>query len=304
MTKLVLSSSALALVLAIPAVASAQSAPAGSSSCPPGSWFCQAPPGQTPAPAGQALQPLPDPDEEQPTAPPPPPPRPRRYAPPPSQPPVVVYQPPPSVMVQRPESPPPYEYAPPPPSEYAPRVAPLPGHYREWGLNLRLEGSSIGKGTMGNAGMGGGGVGLRFKPNPWFGLETDLDFVGGHGYSGDIRHEQALSFNGLLFLNPRSHAQVYLLAGFGWSWAHSEPDPAYDSTSPTNNYSYFGGQAGIGVELRLTKMLAFNIDVRGMVRTRTDQDAQYHPEFTDPATGQQTNTSGAGILTGGMTLYF
>jgi hypothetical protein len=40
------------------------------------------------------------------------------------------------------------------------------------------------------------------------------------------------------------------------------------------------------------------------VRTRTDQDAQLHPEFTNPQTGQTTNTSGGALLTGGMTLYF
>jgi hypothetical protein len=298
MAKLMISSSALALVLALPAVASAQSAPAaGDGSCPPGSWFCASAPQDQPVPAGQAVQvqPLPDPDA-------PPPPRVRRvpgvtYAPPPGQPPVVVYQPPPPVMAVRPEMPPPYEYAP-------PRRAPLsPG--REWGLNLHLEGASIGSGTEHNAGLGGAGFGLRYKPNRYFGLETDLDFVGGHGYVGDVRHETALSFNGLFFLNPRSRAQIYLLAGFGWSWANSQSDPNDPSVSQAynSNYKYFGGQAGIGLELRLTRVLALNTDLRGIVRTRTDQLASSQPEFTN-AQGQTTNTSGGALLTGGMTLYF
>jgi opacity protein-like surface antigen len=303
MAKFVLSSSALALVLAVPAVASAQSAPAqGSGTCPPGSWFCSDAPQTQPVPAGQAvqpqLQPLPDPD----APPPPPPPRVRRlpgvtYAPAPQQPPVVVYQPPPPVMVVRPETPPPYEYAPPRPTRQ------MLG--REWGLNLHLEGASIGGGTEHNAGMGGAGAGLRFKPNRYFGLETDLDWLGGHGYVGDIRHETALSFNALMFLNPKSRAQLYLLAGFGWSWANSQNDPN-DTTATTpysNNYTYFGGQAGIGLEIRLTRVLALNVDLRGFVRSRTDQGAQYQPEFTN-AQGQTTNTSGGGLLTGGMTLYF
>jgi hypothetical protein len=300
MAKFVVSSSALALVLAVPAVAWAQSAPAqGSGTCPPGSWFCgDAPQGQ-PVPAGQPvqpqLQPLPDPDA------PPPPPRVRRlpgvtYAPAPQQPPVVVYQPPPPVMIVRPETPPPYEYAPPRPSRQ------MLG--REWGLNLHLEGASIGGGTEHNAGMGGAGAGLRFKPNRYFGLETDLDWLGGHGYVGDIRHETALSFNALMFLNPRSRAQLYLLAGFGWSWANSQNDPNDPSASSFNNsYSYFGGQAGIGLEIRLTRVLALNVDLRGFVRSRTDQAAQQQPEFTN-SQGQTTNTSGGGLLTGGMTLYF
>jgi hypothetical protein len=303
MAKFVLSSSALALVLALPAVASAQSVPAqGSGTCPPGSWFCGAPSQEPASPAGQPvpgqLQALPDPD----APPPPPPPRVRRlpgvtYSPAPTQPPVVVYQPPPPVMIVRPETPPPYEYAPPRPS---PRML-----GREWGLNLHLEGVSMGGGTEHNAGMGGAGAGLRYKPNRFFGLETDLDFLGGHGYVGDVRHETALSFNALMFLNPRSRAQIYLLAGFGWSWANSQNDPNDPTvTNPFNqNYAYFGGQAGIGLELRLTRVLALNVDLRGFVRSRTDQGAQQVPEFTN-AQGQSTNTSGGGLLTGGMTLYF
>jgi hypothetical protein len=301
--KLVVVSSAVAFVLAIPAAAWAQSAPGGASggSCPPGSWFCTPPADAEPAPppAGktvQGLQPLPDPDEE-------PAPSPARrqptvvYEPAPSQPPVVVYQPPPPVTVVRPEDPPPYEYAPPPHKPISPP--------REWGLNLHLEGAAIGSGVNHNASMGGLGGGLRYKPTRYFGLETDLDFVGGRGYAGDQRTEQALSFNGLLFLNPRDRAQVYLLAGFGWSWAHSTNDPS-DPTQGnfSNSYSYFGGQAGVGLELRLTRVLAFNLDFRGFVRSRTDVQPGGKAEFTDATTGQTTNTSGGGLLTGGMTLYF
>jgi hypothetical protein len=295
--KLVVVSSALAFVLAVPAAASAQSAPGASGgACPPGSWFCTPPADAEPAPAGknvQGLQPLPDPDEE-----PSPPPSHRQptvvYEPAPP-PPVVVYQPPPPVTVVRPENPPPYEYAP------APRKPISPPH--EWGLNLHLEGAAIGSGVNHNASMGGLGGALRYKPTRYIGLETGLDFVGGRGYSGDQRNETALTFNGLLFLNPRDRAQVYLLAGFGWSWAHSTNDPS-DPQTFDNHYSYFGGQAGVGLELRLTRVLAFNLDFRGFVRSRTDAQANSAPEFTNPQTNQTTNTSGGGLVTGGMTLYF
>jgi hypothetical protein len=309
MTKLALPSTALALVLAFPAAAAAQTAPsqATTSSCPPGSWFCTEPPPQqaAPTPAGQSmqgLQPLPDADESteapathhdsgvtyQP-------------APQPSQapPPVVVYQPPPPVMVVRPEAPPPYEYRPPRRESVTPP--------REWGLNLRIEGAMIGHGYNGDAGMGGGGFGLRFKPNRYFGLEGDLDFVGGHDYQGDQRNETAFTLNALMFLNPRSRAQIYMLAGFGWSGAHVTSDPAVTSTPLDAQYSYFGGQFGMGLELRLTRVLACNVDLRGFIRGRTDGLAQTQPEFarTD-AFGytQTTNTSGGGLLTAGMTLYF
>ncbi|HEY8091071.1 MAG TPA: outer membrane beta-barrel protein [Polyangiaceae bacterium] len=296
MTKFVLSSSALAIVLAVPAVALAQSAPnGGGSSCPPGSWFCATPPQEQATPAGP-LQPLPEPEAQ--------PARPSggvTYAPAPQAappPPVVVYQPPPPVMVVRPESPPPYEYV--PPHREISRA-------REWGLNLHLDWASIGRGSQGNASMGGLGAALRYKPTRYFGIEGGLDFVGGHGYQGDLRNETGLTFNGLLFLNPKSRAQVYLLAGFGWAWAHSRTDPAFADPSTQTydyNYSYFGGQAGVGLELRLTRVLAFNIDLRGFVRSRTDQLAQTQPEFGPDQYGRTTNTSGGGLLTGGMTLYF
>jgi hypothetical protein len=303
MAKLIVSSAALALVLAVPALAWGQASPpspsaGGAGPCPPGSWFCASAPDEQVAPAGQAgpLEPLPDPD-----APPPPPPQ-RMHRPPPGvtyapAPPVVVYQPPPPVMVMRPEMPPPYEYG---------RRPPRPlSRGREWALNLHLEGASIGGGTEHNAGMAGAGGGLRYKPNPYFGLETDLDFVGGHGYVGDLRHEEALTFNALMFLNPKSRAQFYLLAGFGWSWANSQNDPTDPTASQfNNNYTYFGGQAGVGLELRLTRVLAFNLDVRGFVRSRTDQLASSKPEFTNAQDQQSTNTSGGGLFTGGMSLYF
>jgi len=293
MMKSLLSSTALALVLTVPALVRAQSAPGGS--CPPGSWFCAEAPQQQATPAGQPvqpLQPLPDSDDAAPPARAPS----VTYQPAPQQPPppVVVYQPPPPVMVVRPESPPPYEYRPPH------REPVSPG--REWGLNLHLEGATIGHGTQGDAGMGGAGAGLRYKPTRSFGLEADLDFLGGTDYQGDSRGESAFSFNGLLFLNPRSRAQLYVLAGFGWSWAHVTSDAQAQALDA--HYSYFGGQAGLGLEIRLTRGLAFNVDLRGFIRGRTDNLAQNSPEFTDAATGRTTNTSGGGLLTGGMTLYF
>jgi hypothetical protein len=171
----------------------------------------------------------------------------------------------------------------------------------------------IGGGSQGNAGLGGAGAGLRFKPVRSFGIEADLDFAGGdHDFQGNKRSEAAFTLSGLLFLNPRSHAQFYLVAGFGWSGAHVTCDTC--ATPVDNHYGYFGGQLGAGLELRLTRVLAFNLDVRGFVRGRTDQLALSQPEFEDPAgcssnpgahpICRTTNTSGGGLFTGGMTLYF
>ena len=289
MTKFIVSSAALALVLAVPGAAKAQAAGGASngSACPPGSWFCAEAPQQRAAPAGQpvGLEPLPDPDAATPHSVPPPPP-------------VVVYQPPPPTMVVRPESPPPYEYEG-PPREPISRA-------REWGLNAHLEWATIGRGVAGDTGMGGAGAGLRFKPTRHFGIEGDLDFVGGTDYLANHRSETALMFNGLLFINPRSRAQVYLLAGLGWSWAHATCDQASMGCPAgllDSHYRYFGGQLGGGLEIRLSHSFAFDIDLRGFIRGRTDELAQRQPEFTD-ASGRTTNTSGGGLLTGGMTLYF
>jgi opacity protein-like surface antigen len=225
--------------------------------------------------------------------------------PPPSgSPPVVIYQPPPPALLDRPEVPPPYGFAGPP---RRPLGAPGP----EWGANLRVEGAAIGHGTQGNTGMGGFGGGLRFKPTPSVGLEGDLDFVGGHGYQGESRNETAFTLNGLLFLNPKSRAQIYILAGFGWSWAHVTCDPSVDTCSsngPTNSvldqhYTYFGGQLGTGLEFRISRSIAFDVDMRGFVRSRTDALAQSQPEFTN-SSGQTTNTSGGVLFTGGLSIYF
>jgi hypothetical protein len=306
MTKSLLYPTVLVLALAVPATAAAQSAPAGSSptSCPPGSWFCAEAPQQQATPAGQAVQPLqPLPDADEPPPPPPPPqrlltPRVRPHppgppGPPPPPPPVVVYQPPAPAEMWRPEMPPPYEYAPTRPGPISPP--------REWGLNARLEGAMIGRGTAGDAGMGGAGVGLRYKPTRSFGFEAGFDFLGGTDYQGDHRSETAFTLNGLVFLNPRSRAQLYLLAGFGWSAANVQNDAP---TGPPNaNYSYFGGQAGAGLELRLSRSLALDVDLRGFIRSRTDGAAQAQPEFTDQY-GRSTNTSAGALLKGGMTLYF
>ena len=222
--KLVVVTSASALLLAIPSFAWAQSAPAQQpDSCPPGSWFCAPPQRRAAGPRGQARVAAASGSGRRagPAA------APswrgrrgrrrgagaarrlrRRWS-------SISRRAP--MMVERPENPPPYEYRPPPRHYISPP--------REWGLNLHLEGAALGDGTHHDASMGGLGAGLRYKPSRYFGLEWDIDFYGGHGYVGDQRHETATSFNALLFLNPQSRAQLYLLAGFGWAWAHSENDP-------------------------------------------------------------------------------
>lgn len=267
---------ALACTLALPAVAHAQDE--AKKDCPPGSWFC----GETQPPSAtgnSGLQPLPDanakPADAKPASPPPP---------------VVVYQPPPVVVHSR-EAPPAYYYVPrtPPPK-------------REWGLNLHVGGLMLGSGRDNNAGMGLLGLGLRFRPIPQAALEANLDFAGGTDYNGYRRAETALSFDGIVFLNPKSRTQVYLLGGFGFSGARAVDDrDGYDRA--TYHYSYLGVRGGAGLEFRLSKGVALNVDLRGFVRGRTDRDRLYEPEFVS-ANGKSTNASGGGLIQGGLTFYW
>jgi hypothetical protein len=296
--------------LAVPFAASSALAQS-SSNCPPGSWFCADTQEKPAAPAGQPVAPqsAPAPTRLEPLpsdAPPPPPPTIiYQQAPPPvvyrPAPPVVVYQPPPPAYPPPGYRSPGYR-EPPPPYYYRPRPPTPLARKNEWGLNLRVEGGILGHGSAANSGMGGLGFGLRYKPVPAFGIEADVDFWGGRDYYGDRRNETALALNAMVFVNPKSKVQVYFLAGFGWSNADvtNDASPYYAQA----NYSYFGGQAGGGLEFRLGTHFALNGDVRGFIRGRTDDGAQAAPEFVDPTTGRTTNTSGGGIVTGGMTFYF
>lgn len=267
--------SAVAFALGIVAVPSL--AHADEPKCEPGSWFC----GETQPQGGKGgLEPLP---AEKPADA-----KPAEKAPPP----VVVYQPPPpTVVVQAREAPPAYYYV--------PKKAPPK---KEWGLNLHGGGTMMGNGRDGNAGMAFAGLGVRFRPIPQLALEGTYDFAGGRDYNGFRRSENGLALNGLLYLNPRNVTQVYLLGGMGFSGA-----TAIDDRSGVDrveyHYAYLGMQAGIGLEFRLSKVVALNVDMRGLIRGRIDDDAQIHPEFVS-ADGKQTNTSGAGLLQGGITFYW
>jgi opacity protein-like surface antigen len=210
----------------------------------------------------------------------------------PPAPPVVVYQPaPPPVVVVRQQPPPTYVYA------------PTRRLWRsEWGVNLRVEGAFYGNNKVdgGMNGIGGLGLGIRFRPSPWFGIEADIDFLGGKDYNDYKRNETAFSVNALIFVNPRDRVQVYFLAGLGGSVAHVQ-DTVNNAEA---DWGYFGAQGGGGLEFRLWRNFALHADVRGFIRGRTDSEARFNPEFVDPNTGRSTNTSGGMLVTGGMTFYF
>lgn len=274
----------VALVAFAAVAATSVAAKADDPKCPPGSWFCAdaeikvGVPGAPPAGAGGAVV----------------------VAPPPANnpPPVIIYTPAP---------PPAPVYAPPPPAYYPPPPPPAARpHYRsEVGLNFRLVGAAYSasdtyKGDVGAAGIG---ASLRFRPTPRFALDIGIDVIGGTDANGYKRSETPLSVLGLLYLNPRSKAQVYLLGGFGFSSARVETRDQLNGFSNVERYSYFGAMFGGGLEFRVARKVALNFDVRGFVRGRTDDGADRKPEFT-AKDGRTTNSSGGALFTGGLTFYF
>lgn len=252
------------------------------------------------------------------------------------RPPVVIYQPapsaspPPQIIIIAPGRTAVVRRAPPrvrvvrPAAPQAATVrlaAPAPAKRRwhsEWGFNLRLEGLSMGggpdkqgrSGPSSDAGMGGFGLSLRYRPVPAFAFDAGFDVIGGKDWNGFDRVEVPFSLNGMVFVNPRSRAQFYFLGGVHWSSAtvqSENPDPrlspSADSTGYKAEYSYFGAQGGIGLELRVSRSFALNIDAVGFIRKRTD-DNQAQPEFIDANTGATTNVSGGGLFRGGMTFWW
>jgi hypothetical protein len=311
--------------------------------CPPGSWFCADAevnvPGPAPAPRIPAQVAPPPVEEQEAPAPPPvrrfrPPPPPQGYAPAPqgyapapqgyAPPPVVIYQPVPNapptqVIVVTPG----YGYGygqgysapyarPRPPMISAP---PVPRWHSEWGMSLRVEGMGINKpggGTF-SAGLGGVGLSLRYRPVPHFAFDMGVDVLAGTDWNGFQRTEVPVSLSGMIFVNPRSRAQFYLLFGGNISRAQVHGDPgapngagngAYFANGEGHeSYTYAGGQAGGGFEFRLSRRVAIDLDVVGFVRKRVD-GGNGTPEFTDPTTGQTTDVSGGALGRGGLTFWW
>jgi hypothetical protein len=159
--------------------------------------------------------------------------------------------------------------------------------------------------------MGGLGLSLRYRPVPAFAIDLGLDVVGGIDYNGNKRTEVPLSLSGMLFVNPRSKVQFYFMGGLNVSHAQveratiltsSDPDQPGIATLTDVEYDYFGGHGGIGLEFRLSRRVALNIDALGFIRNRTDDGLE--PEFVDPDTGRTTNTSGGGMFRGGLSFYW
>ena len=180
---------------------------------------------------------------------------------------------------------------------------------REWGFNLHLEAALLGNKPerASNAEMAGLGFGFRYRFVPAVAFEAGVDLLTGTDFQGRSRNEASLLLNTLVFFNPRDVVQIYGLGGLGFSRADvtiaprsGEANfPRYDET-----YSYFGGQLGIGLEVRVTRRIAIAGDLLGFIRTRTDDRSERVPEFIDSTTHRATNNSGGGLLRAGVTYYW
>ncbi|MBW2214904.1 MAG: hypothetical protein JRF48_10845 [Deltaproteobacteria bacterium] len=129
-------------------------------------------------------------------------------------------------------------------------------------------------------------VGLHFDVGGTFGPQVVMG-----GFSGALRFRpnEHLGID-----NPQHKLQVYFLLGPGLSFGR------VDTLNEVRRMTHVGGQAGIGLELRVAPAFALNVDVRGILRHRIDSDPR--PEFFDGT--RSTNTSGGALLTFGATFYF
>jgi hypothetical protein len=157
------------------------------------------------------------------------------------------------------------------------------------------------------AGMGGLGLGLRYRLSPEFAVEGDVEFVAGTDYNGDDRRELSLLLNAVGTLNPQSPVRVFGFAGIGFSFAEVwrvelNVPPIWTATE--YDYDYFGGNAGLGVEFAASRQTAMHVDLLGFIRSRIDGDTDLHPEFVDFEDGRTSNTSGGVLLRIGVMFSF
>ena len=183
------------------------------------------------------------------------------------------------------------------------------GWDRSWGLNVRVEGIMLPRFRNGveNAGMAGVGLSLRYRPAPAVAIDASVDFVGGVDANGFDRQELPFGLSAFIYVNPEDIAQFYLLGGIDWAIARVQSDrvSAQLANGTEDEYSYFGGHAGLGIEFRLTPLLGIDVDAVALLRARTDDDGDgRYPEYVDAETGRVSNVSAAGLLRAGVSFWW
>lgn len=225
---------------------------------------------------------------------------------PPPPPPQVVVRPapqPPTVIVQQPPPPPPPQtvYVQPAPRQVVVQPERERFPYSSTGIHLHA-GGLFGD----NVAMGGTGAAFRIRPIPHLAIDLGAGIYGGDDYNGMSRWEVPVTGDLLFFFNPQHRFQFYALAGIGLSFGHAEghnfrsPSPGWQS----RDFVHLGGELGLGVEWRISRVFALNLDVRGFIRERVDGNGE--PEFLEyTREGWQSTDTSAGVLGRlGMTFYF
>lgn len=182
--------------------------------------------------------------------------------------------------------------------------------HRRWGMNLRVDGVLLpqyNEDATNDTGMAGLGLSLRYRPTPMFALDFAADFLGGIDANGLERQEIPLALSAMLYANPRNVVQFYMFGGINWAFARVFADQVEPNLAEGNQdeYTYFGGHAGLGLEFRVSKLVGINVDGLAFVRTRTDDDGDgLYPEFYNPRTQEASNSSAGGLLRAGVTFWW
>ena len=193
---------------------------------------------------------------------------------------------------------------------------------REWGMNVRVDGlllpqpttsgrrhngNNDGDTTMTGAGLVGLGLSLRYRPVPVFAIDLGADFMGGVDTNGFDRRELPLSLGAMVYVNPRDVVQFYAFGGVDFTFAQVFSDRAepFLAQGTSDEYNYFGGRLGVGLEFRVSDLIGIDLDAFGLLRTRTDDDSKgRYPEYYDPETGAGSNLTAAAGLRGGLMFWW
>jgi hypothetical protein len=196
-----------------------------------------------------------------------------------------------------------------PPAPDVTRVKrPDPIGSRHWGFTMRGSGLILPKYRDDISGpvMGGGGLSVKYRPLAPLALDAGIDMLMGYDSNGLARREIPLTLSLMLYLFPRSVVQPYALVGLGTTFARVEAQTPQWNLAQGNSarYTYVGGHAGLGIELRLAPVVGLSLDGVAFVRERVDGDARKYPELYDRNTGEGSNTSVGGQVRGGLTFWW
>jgi hypothetical protein len=172
--------------------------------------------------------------------------------------------------------------------------------------NLGVHGH-VGGITSSQVDMGGFTAAFRLRPQEHIGLDLGIGAYGGTDYNGLDRAELPVTADLLFFVNPQHPLQVYFVAGAGVSFAHAEGVNRHTGHRESRDFTYAGGQAGVGLEWRIADHFALNTDLRGFLRKMVDSgngQAEFVEYDDGRRTGRTTNLSGGGVFNLGATVYF